>query len=235
MPIRIPRSEPTDTPQPRRASGGFRRWLYHGTLLAACAAGTGALVVWPQWVAVDGARAALELQQEREKELTDRLDAARAAAGRLRLWEKDARRVFLAEELTRYPVLARAIGKREGAAVVKAQVTQARPARWRSLTLDRSGVDSGGEVAGEIRPQAVRLVLKGPFDGIYRTVSALSQQQQLFLPERWELVSQGVGKGEVRAEIWATVFVVQQPGDDTPAAPVSAGPVARSVVLEGEG
>lgn len=235
MPIRDPHEQP-ETPAQASRWAGMRRWLYHGTFLVACAAGGGALLVWPQWVALDGARSTLEIHQEREKEFTERLDAARAAAGRLRLWEKEARRVFLTEELKRYPVLVQAIGKRQGATVLKVQVTQARPARWRSVALDRTGGDLASESAGEIRPRAVRVVLKGSFDSVYRTVTALSQQQQLFIPERWDLSANapGVPKGEVRAEILGTVFAVQQPEDEeVPVAPVTSGTVARRVAWEG--
>ena len=43
------------------------------------------------------------------------------------------------------------------------------------------------EETEEIQPRAVHLVLHGTFDGIYRTVATLSQQQQLFLPDRWDI------------------------------------------------
>ena len=233
MPIRIPTPRhPASKPAtPRR---GLRRWVYHTALLTAFAAGGGALLIWPQWVAFDGARSALELHQEREREFSDRLEVARATAGRLRLWEKEGRRVFVADELDRYGVLTQAVAKREGATVVKTEVTEGRPARWRSVTLDRTGVDAGADSAGEIRPQVVRLVLKGSFDGVFRTVTALTQQQQLFVPDRWTLARGGKGASgaELWAEIWGTVFTVRQPQDDVPEVP-REGSGASRVAWEG--
>lgn len=239
MGIRIPQHHPLPTapePAPRPARRpGPRRWLYHIVLAAAFVSGGGALLVWPQWVALDGATTTLQIQQDREQELSERLDGVRAGVGRLRLWDRGGRRVFLADELSRYPVLAQAVAKRAGATVARVEVTQARPSRWRAVTLDKSGGDVN-DTAGEIRPQLVRVVVKGGFDAVYRTIAGLTQQQQLFVPERWDV--SGGPRGDLRAEVLGTVFVVHQPEEEpeTPApASSSVGPVARRISLEGEG
>jgi hypothetical protein len=224
--------------RPRRVIGGnVKRWLFHGLLASAFAAGGGALLVWPQWIAVEGARTALEIQRERERELSERLDALRAQNNRLRLWEREGRKVFLPEELERYPLLAQAVGKREGVSLIKATVTEASSPRWRAVTLERVSALGSTGPAGEIRPRAVRVILKGSFDSVYRTVGGLCMQQQLFVPDRWDLAPQGApGGGRViRAEVWGTVFVAQEPQDTAPAAPVTATPVASSSFGEGSG
>lgn len=239
MGIHIPQHHPVPTrpeaPVPGAKALRVRRWFYHSVLALAFASGGGALLVWPHWVALEGSRTTLEIQAERERELTDRLDATRAGVSRLRLWDREGRRVFLADEVARYPVLAQAVAKREGATIVRAEVTPAAPARWRAVTLDKSGGDVD-ETAGEIRPQLVRVVVKGSFDAVYRTVAGLTQQQQLFVPERWDL--SGSPRAGLRAEVLGTVFVVHQPDEEIPPAtttPVGAtGPVAQSVPL-GEG
>jgi hypothetical protein len=233
MPIRIPQTlTAIPTPAAPKRPLRVRRWVYHAMLFAASAAGGGALLVWPQWIALDGSRNTLQIQQDRERELTDRLETARAMTDRLRLWDREGRRVFLTSEVARYPLMAAALGKREGAAQVKAEVTQASSSRWRAVTLDKS-LGAVDDAAGEIRPQLVRVTARGNFDRVYRTVAGLTQQQQLFIPERWQLV--GSPGGELKAEILGTVFVVHQPEDEpvgTPAA--SVGPVA-SAAVEGRG
>jgi hypothetical protein len=211
------------------------RWLIHGTLFTASFAVAGAALVWPQWTAVDGSRAALAIQQEREDEFSDRLDSLRALNERLRDWQNDGRRVFVQKELKTYGRTIQNVAKREGAQVLKVQVASSQGGRWRSVSLQQFSQDGHAEVAGEIQPRAIRLVLSGSFDGIYRTVANLSQQQQLFIPERWDIAPAAPGAdagGALRAEVLATVFTVQEP-EEKPVAPVNTGPVAANVPLEG--
>ena len=214
---------------------GWVRWLIHGTLLTASFAVAGAALVWPQWTAVDGARAALSVQEDREQEFSDRLESLRALNERLRDWQNDGRRVFVQDELRTYARTVQSVAKREGAQLVKVQVAAAQGGRWRSVSLQQFSQDGHAEVAGEIQPRAVRVVLTGSFDGIYRTVANLSQQQQLFIPERWDIAPAAGGAeagGALRAEVLATVFTVQEP-EEKPVAPVNTGPVAANVPLEG--
>jgi hypothetical protein len=218
-------------PAPRR-SPGVRRWLFHGVLTAAFALAGAALLVWPQWIAVDGGESTLALLREREQELSDRLDASRAGMTRLRYWQREGRRVFLADEAARYPVLAQAMARQEGAVVVKATVSEGRSQRWRPVLVDQHGA---GGVAGEIRPRTVRLVVRGSFEAVYRTLAALTQQQQLFVPDRWDLVQRTVGgKPEVWGELAGTIFVVTEP-EAAPAAPISTAPVAQLAQVGREG
>lgn len=223
----------TQTPGTRRRSRAAR-WLVNSSLLVLTLAVGGAGLVWPQWLALDGARTALQVQQEREQDFQDRLDSIHTLNSRLHEWENEGRRVYLAEELARYPSLVQAVARREGAQVLKVQVTTQPSGRWRAVTLQQFGSDGHAEVAGEIQPRTVRVVLTGSFDGVYRTVAALSGQQQLFLPERWDIApaaAHSEAGGALRAEVSATVFTVQEP-EDRPVAPVSTGPVAANLPLE---
>jgi len=204
-------------------------------LTAAFAAAGGALLVWPQWIAADGGSSTLAVLRERERELSERLDASRAGLGRLRFWQREGRRLFLADEAARYPVLAQAVARREGAVVVKATLAEARSPRWRPVLVDQR---VGGGVAGEIRPRSVRLVVRGSFEGVFRTITSLTQQQQLFVPDRWDLAQKTTGgRPEVWAEVWGTIFVVSEP-EAEPTAPAAASPVAAQLArgsLEGAG
>src|SRR5688572_11515291 len=109
-PVTMNFAEPPKPGYPRQA-----RWLFHGSLAVAFAAAGGALLVWPQWIAVDGTRAALAIQQERETEITDRLEVVRQLNERLRDWQRKDRRVFLPHEARRYPAVVRAVAEKQGA------------------------------------------------------------------------------------------------------------------------
>lgn len=229
---------------PRR--GKLARVAFHGSLFLSFAAAAGALLVWPQWLLVEGSRQSLELQMTHEHELQDRLDGLRAVSGRLRDWQANSRRVFVADELDRYPAQVKAVAVHEGAALEAAQVTMRPVPRWRSVSVQSDAwAESDGVSGGEIQPRAVRVVLTGSFSSIYRTVGTLCGQQQLFIPDRWDITpapAAPAGKsaagtptaGRLRAEVWATVFLVRQP-DDAPKGRAAAGPVAAGFRTEGEG
>lgn len=191
------------------------RGVVHGALLLAFLAFGGVGIVWPQWVAADRGHVALDVQEEREVALREQLETARALTGRLRDWKHEERRVFLEEELPLYPALVREVARDAGAAVVSVETSDRTLNRWRPLRVPSASLDPmDDEELGpseEIRPQSVHLVLTGAFGAVYRTVAALGQQQQLCVPERWDVSSrarQGGGR-ELKAEIWATVFVVK--------------------------
>lgn len=234
--IKTAEAAASTAPQPRRRKN-WNRWLAHASLAAAFGAGGWAILVWPQWIAVDGARAALQLQQEREQEYAERIDNIRAGNDRLRAWDRDGRRVFLADETNRIPVLVRALALRQGTSVAKVQVTNHQGGRWHPYGIESTTPNGTPVQSAEIRPRSVRIVLKGNFDALYRTVASLSQQQQLFVPDRWELSAGRDPKspgGELWAEVWATVFVVNEP-EERPHTPVASGPVAASIPLGTEG
>jgi hypothetical protein len=233
MRIVLPKQPETPRP-PAVGNGRLKRWLIHGLLASSFAAAGTALLIWPQWIAVDGTQAALEIQVERERELSERLETIRAGNERLRLWKREGRKVFLHEELARYPLLAEAIGKRGGLTGIKATVSGAKLARWSAVVLDQANASAP---AGEIRPVTIHLAMKGSFDNVYRTVAALSQQQQLFIPDRWDLFPEGGhgGQKQVRADIWGSVFVVQEPDVNPAAEPASAGALASRYEGEGQG
>ncbi len=229
----------------RRPSRGARA-LYHVSLAVTFATAGGALMVWPQWIAMDGARTAFEIQQSREKELSERLDVVRGMQGRLRSWDQEGRRVMLPEEAAGYPTLVQAVARREGAQVLGVKVTNRPSPRWRSLTLHAA--EWSGEqpaAAGEIRPRSVRVLLTGSFDSVFRSVASLGEQQLLFIPDRWSLVplqgkpatagsgatqlNSAAGQRQVRAEVWATVFVVEDPAEK-PKAPLGRGPLATNTL-----
>jgi len=207
----------------------------HGSVLVASFAVAAFTVVWPQWLELEGARSALALQRTREEEFSDRLDTLRAMNERLRDWDQDGRRVFLRDELIRIDRVVKQVAAREGSQVARCQVTAQPGSRWRTVSMRDIAGGHQSEAAGEIQPRSVRVVLTGSFDGVYRTVASLTRQQQLFLPERWDIApapGNADGSGNLRAEVWATVFAVHEP-DEKPAAPVNSGPVAANVPLEG--
>lgn len=241
----------------QRKSGRGARIALHLSLGLTFATAGAAFMIWPQWMEMDGAKTALEIQQGRERELNDRLETVRSMQGRLRSWDQEARRVLLPEELSGYNGLVQAVAQREGAQVLGVKVTQRPSPRWRSLSLHAASVvDEEGGAAGEVQPRAVRVVLTGSFNSVYRSISSLCEQQLLFIPDRWTLgpapvapaagslrpaalgvaAPAGAGERQLRAEIWATVFVVQDP-EEKPKAPVNSGPIAANlpadVSLEG--
>jgi len=227
---------PSRVKNPRpRSRNRATRWLIHGAVFSAALLVGGIGLVWPQWLAVDGARAALAVQQEREQDFQDRLDSVHALNSRLHDWQNDSRRVFLPEELNRYGRVVQSVARREGVQVLKYQVKASSGGRWRAVALQQFGADGHAEVAGEIQPRSVRVVLTGSFEGVYRAIAALNQQQQLFLPDQWDIAPaapNGAEGGALRAEVTATVFTVQEP-EDRPVAPVkSTGPVAANLPLE---
>lgn len=237
--------DPISRPRPPRRRPQIGRWLFHSALLVAFVSAAGAILVLPQWMELEGSRAALERQQEREQEATDRLDTLRAMNDRLHDWSNNTRRVLLPQEVPAYPGFVRAAAKREGSRVALVDMRQRPAPRWRSLTVRPSlGPELWAEDdlnnSGEIQPRSVRLVLTGKFDAIYRTVAALCGQQQLFIPDRWDLVPENAGAGEtgagtgLRAEIWATVFVVREP-EEEPKTPVASGPLATGTAWEDQG
>ncbi len=200
---------------PRPPGARTARLLYHlgATCLFAALAGAG--IVWPQWLAADGAGVALDIQTERRQELTDRLDVLRAANGRLREWARTDRRVFLVSEAHRLPRVARTIAERNGVVVAKFAVTGRPSPRWRGVTV-QAGTDAP-ESIGEIQPRELRVVVQGSFEGVYRTIATLCQQQQFFIPDRWTMAPVGPREaGTVRAQLAATIFVVDEPEDEVP-------------------
>jgi hypothetical protein len=207
--------------QPASGAGTslLTRILVHASLLGACATLSGAALVWPQWAAVDGTRAALELQKEREGKLQERWDQVRALNERLSDWRHAQRRVLLEDEMGRYPLAVNALGKKCGVAAQAAVVNQP-SIRWRPAPLTGTAwADADGADVGEIRPRSVKISVMGSFDGVYRTVATLCAQQQLFVPERWTLTQgalPGGGPGSaVRAEVTGVVFVLHQ-GEELP-------------------
>jgi hypothetical protein len=231
-----PRTKPPGE-APRRVRRSYPRWLLHGALFLAFSSSAGAVLIWPQWLAVDGSRLALQVQQERVQELNERLDVERAMKERLADWQHNTRRVYLRSEMAQYPGLVRDLAKQNGATVAAVQLTETPPARWKSVSLQVpvSGKDvAEGTDGGEIQPRAVRILLTGSFDSVYRTLGALAAQRQLFIPDRWDLapIRGPRGARQLRAEVWASVFVVREPedGPKLPAAPVAT---ATRVALEG--
>ncbi len=240
-PYRFPDGHPSlhpETPEPP-AKGTPRpaaRGLVHAGLFFAFATVGGTLLIWPQWLAADGSRAALRIQAEREEELSGRLDGLRAMNDRLRAWDQRGRRVFQMDEIRAYPRLVKALATRHGAEAGKVLVTGRPSPRWRGVTVQVNSPD-GEMSAGEIQPREVRLVLKGTFDGVYRTVAALCQQNQLFIPDRWSMVPSAAPAGaavrgeSVRADIVGTVFVAHEPDGGQKEPAVSSG--ARVAMSDG--
>lgn len=221
-------------PAPR---GLGARLLVHTSLLAVFAAVGGALLVWPQWIAVEGSRAALQIQQEREEGLEARFGTVQAMNDRLRAWNSEERKVFLPAELRTYPDRVRAVADREGAKVLGVRIGGPAAPRWHSLA-GAAGMwaDAGEARGGEIRPVAVKMSFVGPFDAVYRTVVALGQEGRLVLPDRWQLEPRALPGGaprQVRAEVTAAVFLVREAAEP-PVAPVVSGRLAAAAPLETE-
>ncbi|MFN3649113.1 MAG: hypothetical protein ACK47B_05980 [Armatimonadota bacterium] len=210
-------------PQRRPRRLPWQRAALHVSLLAAFSAISGAVLIWPQWVAVDGSRLSLSILREREQELSDRLATVRAMNSRLSEWQRTGRKVFTEDELTRYDRVVQSAARRHGAKVLKTRLLSRASSRWRALAVPvAAGAAEGDE--GEIRPRSVNVVLAGSFDSLYRTVATLCGQQRLFVPDKWEVTAVGRDKQEplVRVSLVATVFAVREPGSDTEPAVESA-------------
>lgn len=224
MRMHVLNSQPASRPQP---SLGIRV-LMHASLLGACATLVGAAVVWPQWVAADGARAALTLQKERENDLSEKWEQTRMLNDRLYGWRSAQRRIFLDKELGSYPATVAAVAKQCGVAAQATWVNQS-SSRWRSASLTGGAWSADAADLGEIRPRTVKVTVSGSFDGVYRMVATLCTQQQLFVPERWNVVpasEPGAKPGStVRAEVVGVVFVLQQ-GDALPKPAKAVAPLA---------
>ena len=213
------------------------RWLFHGSLLVAFTTTAAALLVWPQWVAVDGARTALKAQREQEAVQGGPLPSVHSLNEQLRGWRRGERRVFLEEEVAQYPALVQAMAKREGVKVLAAEQVDDRPARWRPASLDPEGAaEDRAILTGEIQPRTIRILLTGSFPKVYRAVASLCQQQQLFVPERWELIpvapAEG-GEAQLKADIRATIFVIREP-EEAPAPTAGPGPMAARLPVESQ-
>ncbi|MBM3457176.1 MAG: hypothetical protein FJX77_01380 [Armatimonadetes bacterium] len=228
----------TPASPPRRTLPVLRRLLFHGALAVASCVVAGTILVWPQWVALDGARAALAVQVSREEEITERLTTMRTLLQSLREWKKTERRVLLPEELRSLASLVRTAAAQEGARAAAVEVTDRPSMRWRNMAIPGGGLEdaAGDEAAGEIRPRVVRLVLVGSFDSVYRTVAGLASQQWLWIPDRWDLSVQpgaagtaASGSRSLRAEVCGTVFVVHEPRP-TLGAPAPIRQLARALV-----
>ncbi len=209
---------------PRRLD--WRRLVLHIAATSASAALAGAILVWPQWVVLDGSRNALAVQQSREHELNDRLANLRLLSGRLRDWKRAERRVLLLAEVANYARQVRATATQEGAVAAAVEVTDRPSSRWRAARISALGLEEAvGDQAGEIQPRAVRIVLRGTFSTIYRTIAALTTDQWIFVPDRWDIAAGETPRtasstgtpaetGQLhplRAEVWATVFLAREP------------------------
>jgi hypothetical protein len=242
---------------PGRKRGGAKRWFLHTGLLFAFAGIGGALVIWPQWLAAEQAWTAVRAQASQERELVARVRQMSLPSSAAEAWPQDRRRVFLEDEVEQYPVIARAVARREGARVELVQITSHPSRRWRSQSVPPPSPVTTPEdpwagegpagfslTPGEIQPRTVRIVLTGDFKSIYRAVTSLCNQQQLFIPDAWDLTvvpPKGRKPGEekpaateLRAEISATLFVVREPEEEQ-TQPVVAGPAGTSTPLEKEG
>jgi len=194
-----------------------RRFLFHGALFLGYVAIAAAIFIWPNSIAEEGARTAVEIQQDRLQELEDRHAVQRAMNSRLREWRNQKRRVFLEPELDAFPREVRAAAQREGVHAAKIALAHSTVARWRRTLLASGELED--EETGRVEPRTVRIVLTGPFSNVYRTVANLCGGQKLFIPDRWDLSSiSGDAAGGVRAEIQASVFVVHEP-EETPGQP----------------
>src|SRR5687768_5028415 len=136
----MPLFSSSKSPRPAPRSRGSR-WLFHGMLFLALSATGGGLIVLPQWIALDGARSSLAVQQERDRVLTERLEALQAMQGRLRSWQQDERKVFLSSEVARYPILVGAAARKSGAHLKALNISASESRRWaalRNLTMRTS-------------------------------------------------------------------------------------------------
>lgn len=216
------------SPQPNTETRrlDWRRLVLHIAASCASAALAGAILVWPQWVLLDGSRSALTVQQSREHELNDRLANLRLLTGRLRDWKRSERRVLLLPEVATYARQVRATAAQEGAVAAAVEITDRPCSRWRPARISALGLEEAvGDQAGEIQPRAVRIVLRGTFSSIYRTVAALTTDQWIFVPDRWDIAAgetpaaasstdttgEASQRRTLRAELWATVFLAREP------------------------
>lgn len=212
-----PLARPTQARNRLRRGSVLARVLFHLAFALSFGVGCGALIVWPQWVAMDGSRSALGIQQARAEELQQRLDTARAMMGRLRLWDDSNRRVFLREEAHQLARLVRSVSARYGLRTERFSLSRRQARRWPSLTLESNADGTSG---GQVASRSVHMVLTGPFESVFNAVSALCEQQLLFLPERWALFPvspvPGEAHGDVRVELMATIFVIEEPEGSGP-------------------
>jgi hypothetical protein len=220
--------------------GRGTRWLVHGCLLAAFAAVGGALLVWPQWIAREGSRTAVQIQREREQDLADRLETTRAMNGRLREWSKSGRRVFLPEEVQQFAGHAQAVADREGAVLLGVKAAEQVSPRWSGMAAQADAWVEGETPAGEIRPVSFRLSVAGKFDAVYRTVVSLCGGARLVVPDTWELQPRAVPRApatdELRADLLLTVFVVreaEEEEEELPEATESTAPMLAAMPPEG--
>jgi len=203
--------------QPRWRRVHAAQWLFHGSLLMAFAVLGAIVLVWPQWVAREGAREALARAAEREWELTQRLETVRLKSGRLRDWMRSERRVLLPEELQAYTDLVREVARRSGAAPASVAVTSLPGRRFRPARFDPGSWDDKAEAeGGEIQPRLLRVTLRGPFAAIYRTLGTLCGQKQLFVPERWEVARTPAHSAGLTATVLGTVFVARPARPEEP-------------------
>ena len=210
----------------RRGNAG--RWVMHALLALVFAGASGGLLVYPQWVAYQGSQEALAVQQERETELTQRLELTRAVNGRLRAWDANERRVLLLREAKALPKAVAYLAKEAGVTVKAVNVSSRKAPRWQVRRVERP-VDGEQAFEGEIQPRLVKLVLVGTWDGIYKTMAGLTQQQPLFIPERYSLkaVKKVNNQRVLRADVYATVFVADDGEEPAPTTAIT-GPVASA-------
>lgn len=222
---------PSATPAPGRNSNRAARLLLHGCLALVMASAGGVLLVWPQWMDAEGSRTAVEIQRERENGLQDRLDMVRAMNGRLRAAHDDSRKLFRIEQVHQFPALIRELAKAAGAEVAEARVTAAPTPGRRASSLEPEA--PGGEETTEIKPMRVQIVLTGSFESVYRTVGALCRQDQLVIPDRWQLTPRtgpGTDGKAVKAQLAATVFVIRTRTEEPRVMP--AAQMAAALPLE---
>lgn len=223
-------SEQTIEAAPRRRSSASR-WAMHLVLALVFAGASGGLLVYPQWLTYKGSQEALAIQQEREDELTQRLEQTRELNGVLREWQQSERRVLLLREAKALPKAVAHLAKDAGVSVKTVQLSSRVAPRWQVRRVERP-VDGQSAYQAEIQPRLVRMVLIGTWDGIYKTMAGVTQQQPLFIPERYSLTTHKTVRGRrlLRAVIVATVFVADD-GEETSPAKAVTGPVASAAAL----
>jgi hypothetical protein len=198
------------------------RWLFHTSLFLAFLTAGGAVLIWPQWMVWDGARAALQQQQDQERKLAARLTAAKSANQEILVGQQKGRSAFSEEQIAEYPGLVRSIAEKQGATVVQVGLVEEGVPRSRSYPALTLASDDRGGRGGEVRPRTVRVVLTGNFKSLYRTIGLLCQQPQLLVPDGWEIAASGGfdSSANLRCDFRGTVFVVEEPSDtfDTGAA-----------------
>lgn len=233
-PARVPRGGPQAAVAeltPRRRAVG--RVLFHLSLLAAFAAAGGSLLVWPQWVLLDGNRTALAIQRDREQELTDRFEHLRALNARLRDWSRHDRKVWLPEEAQALRHQAAAVASQEGARLHDVRISARVSPRWHSL-VERGALlaSSAAGSSAEVRPSSATFVLSGPFPAVYRAATRLCRSKQLIIPDSWQLAPTKPNRPhEVRLQLTATLFVLREEEDGAAGAPAArpVGPLAWRV------